>query len=254
MVKLGNLEIGKKIRIIGVIPGEKFISQAIRLQGFLLKTRKKIGVDIFELRIDRFDNLQPNFLITTIKNLKKKTKLPLLATIRRNEETNFRPPKHNLSEEKRFHLFQQIIPYVDGIDIELQAKEIISRVVNLAKKRGAHPKKKTVIVSYHNFKETPGNNKLNQIVKQAKKYHADIVKLTLYAKNFDDVARLMCFTYQCPYKPLVSISLGRIGNISRIIGSFFGSCLTYGFISASNKEEQTTLMDLIQEIKTLLGR
>ncbi|HCJ67806.1 MAG TPA: type I 3-dehydroquinate dehydratase [Elusimicrobia bacterium] len=237
MIKLGNLEIGEKTHIVGVIPGEKF-----------LKEVTNTTIDILELRIDRFDNLEPNFLIETIKDLRKKTTLPLLATIRRKEETDFKPPKHILSEKERLNLFKQVIPFVDGVDIELQAKEIISPVINFAK-----GKKKTLIISYHNFKETPGNEKLGIIVKEAKRKGADIVKIATYAKNIDDVARLMCFTYQCSQKPLVSISLGKIGSISRIIGSVFGSCLTYAFLDES-KNGQLSIKELVDTINRIYER
>lgn len=246
--------VGKATRswqIVGVIPGEKFIPEAIRLQNSIFL--KNLKVDIFELRIDRFDKIKPDVLIPTIKNLRRKLRIPLLATIRWKEEADSLPIKHNLTEKERLNLFKNIIPYVDAIDIELQAKEIISPVINFAK-GGNHLRKKTVIVSYHNFKETPENSKLNQIVRKAKEYHADIIKLALYAKNIDDVVRLMCFIYNCPDKSLAAISLGKIGNLSRIIAPFFGSCLTYGFVGNAEKNGQITIADLIQKIEIFLRR
>ncbi len=237
MVKLGNLEIGEKTRIVGVIPGEKI------LQGTI-----STDIDILELRIDRFHNLRPDFLIREIKDLKKKTNLPLLATIRRKEETDFKSPEHIFSEEERLNLFKRIIPFVDGIDIELQAKKIISPVINFAKE-----KRKTVIVSYHNFQETPRNEKLITIVKEAKGKGADIVKIAVYARRNDDLARLMCFTYQCRQKPLATISLGKIGSISRIIGSIFTSCLTYAFL-AQHKNGQLSVKELVDAMNHIYER
>lgn len=238
MVKLGNLKIGEKTHIVGVIPGEEFLKN---LQSSFIS-----DVDILELRIDRFDNLEPNLLIETIKNLSHQIRRPLLATIRREEENDFKSIKHQLSEKQRLNLFKQIIPFVDGIDIELQAKEIIRKVINFAKKR-----KKTIIISYHNYKETPENKKLELLVREAKAKGADIIKIATYAKDIDDVARLMCFTYQCPQKPLASIPLGKIGTVSRIIGSVFGSCLTYGFIGGEKKYGQLSLNNLIKEVKKI---
>jgi len=233
---LANLEIGQKPLIAAVIPGEKFLK--------LAKRAKKIGADLFELRIDRFNNLKPNFLVKTINELKAKTKLPIIATIRHRKETDFSKIKHYFTEEERLFLFHNLIPIVDGVDIELQAKKIISQVINFAKE-----KNKIVIVSYHNFQETPLNKKLESIVKEAKSSGADIAKLAVYAKNINDLARLMFFTYTCPIKPLISISLGKVGAISRIIAPIFGSCLTYAFVNEPKRYGQFELKDLVKEIK-----
>ncbi len=235
-IKLANLEIGQKPLIAAVIPGEKFLK--------LAKRAKKIGADLFELRIDRFNNLKPNFLVKTINELKAKTKLPIIATIRHRKETDFSKIKHYFTEEERLFLFHNLIPIVDGVDIELQAKKIISQVINFAKE-----KNKIVIVSYHNFQETPLNKKLESIVKEAKSSGADIAKLAVYAKNINDLARLMFFTYTCPIKPLISISLGKVGAISRIIAPIFGSCLTYAFVNEPKRYGQFELKDLVKEIK-----
>ena len=52
---------------------------------------KKNGADMLELRLDQFRSLKSDYLTGTIKEIKKKTRLPIIATLRRSSEEKFLP-------------------------------------------------------------------------------------------------------------------------------------------------------------------
>ena len=50
------------------------------------------------------------------------------------------------------------------------------------------------------------------------------------AHSPQDVKNLLMFAQSWNQTPIVAISMGTKGSISRITGFLFGSCLTYGYI------------------------
>lgn len=205
----------KKAKIAAVILGEAPVEDS--------RKARRQGADILELRLDQFKRLEIGYLLNTIKEIKKKTHLPVIATLRSRGEEKFLPLRHRISEKKRLEIILQILPLVDIVDIELSAKQINRRIISRA-----HSMNKKVIVSYHNFKSTPPFKKLASIVRGAKNIEADIVKIAAFAKNKSDIARLMVFTHtSARVKPLVTVSMGKLGFISRIVSPFFGSEIIY---------------------------
>lgn len=203
-----------KTKVAAVILGRAPIRDAVRA--------RKAGADMLELRLDQFRSLRLEYLTGIIKEIKKKTRLSIIATLRYRGEEKFLPVRHRISEEKRFVILSFILPLVDLIDIELSAKKIIRRVISRA-----HAAGKKVIVSYHNFKKTPGLKELDSIAGESRKKGADIVKIAAFARSQKDLARLMMFTHECKIRPIVTIAMGKRGSISRIIAPLFGSCITY---------------------------
>ena len=224
MVKIGKVEIGKRPLLVGVVTNKRKISE-----------EDSNVADILELRLDKIKESRAEELKQFLKDIRR-LKLPLIGTIRK---------KKGESEKERFSLFREIIPFVDCIDIELEA-EICEKVVELAKK-----KKKTIIISYHNFISTPKEIELEDIAKEVKEKSADIIKIVPFAKKKEDVIRLLNFTHSSSYKPLATFSMGRIGTVSRIVGFLFSSCLSYGFFDYSVAPGQTSIKNLRQMINLL---
>ena len=181
----------------------------------MLLEMKKSGVDIFELRIDQFASTNPAYVLKEISRFKK---FPVLATIRSQKEGG----KWKGSETKRLALYEAVIPKVKMIDIELSSKLILKNIAKAAKKH-----KKTTIISYHNFKNTPTETQLNRILRDGKAAGADIVKIAVMAKTHQDVQILLDFTKKNARKKIVVIAMGEKGMISRVLFPRFGSLVTY---------------------------
>lgn len=197
---------------------------------------KKNGADMLELRLDQFRSLKSDYLTGTIKEIKKKTRLPIIATLRRSSEEKFLPIRRRISEEKRLAILSSILPLVDLVDIELSAGTIIKRVISRA-----HSLNKKVIVSCHNFKKTPASKELVSLTKDAGKIGADIVKVAAFARTEEDVARLMTLAYLSKIRPIVAIAMGSKGSVSRLIAPVFGSCISYAAVTKKAAPGQLTL-------------
>jgi 3-dehydroquinate dehydratase-1 len=61
---------------------------------------------------------------------------------------------------------------------------------------------------------------------------ADIVKLAVMPQSREDVLSLLAetgsFHETYPDQPLITMSMGALGVVSRIAGETFGSCVTFG--------------------------
>jgi len=201
---------------------------------------KKSGADLVELRLDSIRGVSPYEIIETIKNIKK-FRMPVICTIRKDIwEKKYREN----SEKMRLGCFIKLIPYVDAIDIELEANKIKKQVISIAKKR-----KKSIILSYHNFNEVPHKNILKKIFNMFKRSGADIFKIAGYARNIDEAMRLMAFVRKISkLYPVIGIAMGKAGKFLRIYGGFFGSSLSYAYIDKKVAPGQINLHELRRKI------
>ncbi|MDD5675184.1 MAG: type I 3-dehydroquinate dehydratase, partial [Chitinivibrionales bacterium] len=68
------------------------------------------------------------------------------------------------------------------------------------------------------------------------------------AKKPDDVTCLFEFTGQCAM-PVVALSMGEYGTISRLLAPLFGSLFTYGYIGEAVAPGQISIHQLIQDLR-----
>lgn len=220
-MKIGKLKLGDIPRIAAVIlDGEdkKAIAAA-----------KRDGADLLELRIDCFKRQDAAYIRKIIKDVKT-AKLPVIATIRSKSEGG----KTKISDKERLRIFENIIPFVDAVDIELNSGKILNNVI-----MNAHKFKKRVIVSYHNFKRMPERKKLEMIVKNCKRAGGDIVKIAAFAKDKNDIINMASLT--AAHRDIIIIAMGRPGAISRLLFPMLGSLLTYCSVTKSSAPGQMPL-------------
>jgi 3-dehydroquinate dehydratase I len=220
MVKIGNLELGKKACIAAII--DEMLTKEQLLESGAAKA------DLFEMRIDCFS--QPvDKVIEYVRFIKDEFNLPMIGTVR---ETN-------TNRGVRTDIFRKLMPYVDGIDLEL-GTPISNEVLSFAEG-------KTVIISEHDFNGTPSFEELSSIVERSLSQGAHIVKIAAMANCGEDVTRILRFTEDCNV-PLVTISMGEIGAVSRVIAPLFGSLYTYGYLTRPVAPGQFSVKLLLEEI------
>src|SRR3989338_1419847 len=162
--------------------------------------------DIIELRIDYIKNN------LNLKKLIEKAEKPLIVTNR----NKFNNGKFEGSEEKRIGLLKKAIELnVDYVDIEIDAdcNEIIT-----------NKKNSKIIISYHNFNETPEN--IGEIYDNLKSTNADIIKITTKANKLSDNLKIIELVKNSK-KPIIAMCMGPLGEISRILAPLYGSFLTF---------------------------
>ena len=86
---------------------------------------------------------------------------------------------------------------------------------------------------------------------------ADIVKIALMPQNAEDVLCLLeqtnAFHEKYPNQPLITMSMGKLGVISRISGEVFGSCVTFGAGKVSSAPGQIPMLKLQEILDTIHG-
>ena len=89
-----------------------------------------------------------------------------------------------------------------------------------------------VIASHHDFDATPDDCILRMLMEQMQQGGADVAKLAVMPQSADDVVRLLKLTndmkQKYPTLPVVTMSMGALGVVSRMAGEIFGSCITFG--------------------------
>lgn len=112
--------------------------------------------------------------------------------------------------------------YID-IDIETPEK-YRCRLIETAQKNGCK-----IILSYHNFSETPDTVHLNEIIRNLFSNGAKIAKLACMANSESDCDRILeLFKY---HKNLVAFAMGEIGKGTRIQSVKLGAPFTYASIN-----------------------
>src|SRR5699024_1028192 len=93
----------------------------------------------------------------------------------------------------------------------------------------AHANEKQLILSYHNFDYSTGNNKLLETAEVAARMGADFVKLAVMPENKADVFALLEATKMIDEELeviVITMSMGELGGFSRVMDSAYGSVLT----------------------------
>ena len=107
------------------------------------------------------------------------------------------------------------------VDIEIEADlNQQSAIIEVAKKHQCK-----VIISYHNFNETPGLREMYKIVDQCFELGADIAKIATLSKSNADNARL--FSLYSIEKPMVVLGMGETGKITRLMAPLLGAEFTF---------------------------
>jgi len=120
---------------------------------------------------------------------------------------------------------------VDLLDLEFFAEEVpVIKILRLQEK-GVK-----IVASHHDFEETPDRDVMKMLLERMCAGNADIVKIAVMPQKEKDVLNLLevtsKFSKENPDTPIISMSMGKLGMISRLCGETFGSCVTF----AANKE------------------
>lgn len=170
--------------------------------------------DVIEFRGDKFPAQDFMYLAEQVGRL---AALPLLLTIRHHAEHG----DWISDEDDRLKLFTDLLPLVDGIDVEVNAPGLSTLAAR------AHDLDKVVIASSHDFEQTPSDKTLEKTKARALKAGADYFKIAASAKTIEDYQRLASFTMRHVNDNVIVVAMDDYGPLSRILLPSIGSHLTY---------------------------
>ena len=185
---------------------------------FSARQAEKLAADAVEFRIDFLDPAGMDDLkdINKLEDLNIKKILTCMPC--------WEGGKFNGAESTRISMMSSISKFFDYITIELRCCDL-SLFVRSARKQNPCIK---VILSYHDFESTPELNTILNIIKLEKKHGADIAKIAFTPCDLEDVLRVMeALVKGRAGIPVIAISMGDAGKISRVIAPVFGSYLTF---------------------------
>ncbi len=207
----------------------------------LAKKAATLGADMAELRMDAFPLEKQKEVAALLAEIQSENSLQWIATCRSGEEQGPRQSPPVFSETERRQILETILPLVDFVDIELAADTINHPLIQKARKL-----KKKVILSYHDFKSIPSEEKLKSLLAKFRRLKGDIFKVAVTPKNEEELLRFLTFASHHPEIDKVFIGMGESGMVSRTMAALFGSCMTYGYIDQSAAPGQVSVEELVK--------
>jgi len=180
------------------------------------------GLDFVEVRVDK-----TGLSLVDVKQLFAEP-VKMIATCR---------PGTRTEDERVAVLLAAVAAGAAYVDIEVDAPRASREAVLAA----ARAKGCRVIVSYHNFTETPLKHHLLQVIEECFDLGADIAKIICRVQNSQDCVRMLSL-YESR-KNVIALGMGPLGVITRIAAPFLGAPLTYASL-APGKETAEGQPDL----------
>lgn len=208
------------------------------------------NADIAEFRIDLLDFASNNKAVIALgKQLNQILKdKPLIATIRTANEGG----QLKVSDAEYEKIYTEYLkqPFMQLLDIEMfREQNSVKKLTKLA-----HQKNVLVIMSNHDFDKTPTQQEIEQRLLKQDQLGADVLKIAVMPKSKHDVMTLMNATLnvsQHSQKPLLTMSMGRLGTISRIATANMGGSMSFGMIGEASAPGQIDVAQLKQLLKTV---
>ena len=198
--------------------------------GILAKAREfsTLRAECVEWRVDWFDSCgDPGAVARCAQKLRVilRDKL-LLVTFRTKAEGGEQP----LSHKEYLDLLGLVMDTdcADLLDVEFfTAGEDLPDLIQRAHSAGV-----AVVCSSHDFCKTPPCAQMVDRMVRMQQAGADLPKLAVMPRCRTDVLELLAATAEMtehhPETPVITMSMGALGGISRLSGEVFGSALTFG--------------------------
>ena len=201
--------------------------------------------DLLEWRVDHFGAIADTAaVIETLRELRTTAgQLPIIFTCRAHKDGGHRIP---LGPAQVVGLYEAVAEtrLVDFIDFELDHDaELVQRV-----RESTRAQEVRLILSYHNISYTPGHDFMVERFLEAERLGADVAMVQVKPRDRADVLRLLAATAEADAKariPLISMSIGPLGSVSRMVGGLFGSSLSFAVGEKASAPGQIPIGDLV---------
>ncbi|MDQ7896821.1 type I 3-dehydroquinate dehydratase [Lactiplantibacillus plantarum] len=206
--------------------------------------------DVVEWRIDFFkDVINPEKLKSAGQQLRQALgDIALLTTFRTKGEGG----ELALSDTEYFKLCETVLDggFTDALDVERYHDEQAVKQIVAA----AHEHQVVVIMSNHDFDKTLAVAEIVKHLTSMVDYGADVAKMAVMPQSVEDVLTLLTATNiarQTLPQPVITMSMGDLGKVSRLAGEVFGSCLSFATVGAASAPGQIALENLRPELEDL---
>jgi 3-dehydroquinate dehydratase type I len=185
--------------------------------------------DFIELRVDYIENVS----IEDLEILSRITKKQTIFTCRSQQEKGM----FSGSEDERRNILEKALTMnFTYVDIELETMN----------DHAFQPMSK-IILSYHNFEETPQYWDLTKIIDEMSSYSPAVYKIATTVKSQKDVDALFRLLTTKQGKTMIVAGMGEHGKIVRVLSPYIGNLLTF----ASYKKESAPGQINYQELQKI---
>ena len=135
----------------------------------------------------------------------------------------------------------------DLLDVEFfPNQEELPALIGQAHKAGV-----AVVCSSHDFHKTPSRTEMVTRLTAMQQAGADLPKLAVMPRCRSDVLELLAATAEMadhhPETPVITMSMGALGAVSRLAGEAFGSAMTFANPGQASAPGQVSL-DIVNEV------
>lgn len=246
-VLVRNIEIGSGMPKVCVPIVEKTREDILSTAKAICSTE----ADLVEWRADWYEDVSAfSEVIKTADMLRSILgETPLLFTFRSAREGG----EKELSLESYAALLENVAKtgFVDLIDVEVFSGD--DAVKNIIQTAHAHGIK--VIASNHDFEGTPAREELVARLCKMQDLGADILKIAVMPQTRSDLLTLLSVTEEMSSRhtsrPVITMSMGRTGTLSRLCGEVFGSAVTFASFGKVSAPGQIAIEDLKAGLRLL---
>ncbi|WP_373757197.1 type I 3-dehydroquinate dehydratase [Streptococcus ferus] len=244
-VTVGNVTLGEgrpKILVPIVGRSEAEILTAAR-------QAKDLDCDIIEWRIDFYEQVETPAAVAAFSHqVKEAIQKPLLVTFRTYKEGG----ELEISDTLYFDIYKEVLLHgvADLLDIELFMPEAgVQETIALAREKAVK-----VVMCNHDFDGTPSQEEIVRRLTLMEERGADVCKIAVMPHSQADVLTLLAATAEMKAKatrPLITMSMGVLGMVSRVSGELFGSAATFGAAAKASAPGQVPVSVLRNMLETL---
>jgi 3-dehydroquinate dehydratase-1 len=204
---------------------------------YLLEQARSDRADVVEIRLDVWGNFFREDMIEKMARFKEKIGLPLLVSFRGGHPfPSWWQPVH-----------WRALAHAAMIDVEWNPKYPWRDILKNVKKFNL-----ALMISHHDYKETPKEKVLFQLAKAAYGKKADVVKIATRIQKDQDIRTLIRVSEKFASKRLITVmGMGPWGTLSRLIAPLYHACLVYGYIGTPTASGQLPFRDIQERIRTL---
>lgn len=205
--------------------------------------------DLLEWRVDFYDGIADTGDVVDLAGRIKAAAdaIPLLFTRRSSREGGEPIP---LLEPQVIALCGAVCTsgHVDLVDYEMSnTPDEVCEMRERSRAAGVQ-----LVLSFHDFKGTPPRGELQQKFALAEQLGADVAKVAVMPRAMEDVLTLLAATLHASRTlsiPVISMSMGGAGAVTRLAGGLFGSALSFAVGQQSSAPGQWP----IEELETALA-
>jgi 3-dehydroquinate dehydratase I len=196
--------------------------------------------DLVELRADLFDAPTATGVVTALRRLRTAPR-PIVLTVRSGDEGGRAMPA-----TLRADIYRAGIEHADAVDVEIASVDLVAELVPLA--RAA---RKVVVLSAHDFDGTPARDALQALVDRAYVLGADVAKIATVTHALADVHTLLEVTLASRARGVVTLGMGPLGPLTRVVLPAAGSLLTFAAADRPTAPGQLPLAELAALVRRL---